>query len=61
MDDFETLKKVIEGELNINEIDSQTKQRLVIICKQRLRQVEKKIEETNEKIMELEGIIKKNT
>lgn len=61
MNDFEILKKIVEGKIDIREIDSETKQRLIKMCKQRLEQVEKKIEEKNEQIRKLEEIIKQNS
>lgn len=59
MDNFEILKNIIEGKVNINDIDSETKGKLIKMCEDRLNEVERKIKEKNKQIEVMLKIINK--
>lgn len=50
LEDFEILKKVVNKELSMNDIDSDTKARLIDLCDSRITDINRKIEEYDEKI-----------
>lgn len=42
--DFKVLESIVKGETEITSLDEELKQRLIILCKERTKQVKKKIE-----------------
>ena len=56
-EDFEVLKLLIEGKINIKELDNELKQRLITICNNRLNYVNKKNNEKDIEISRLEKIL----
>ena len=59
MKDFEILKQIIEGSVNIEDLDENLKYRLLDLCDNRLVEVNKKIKETEKKIEKAEEILEK--
>lgn len=57
--DFEILRNVVQGSVNIKDLDKDLKLRLIDICNNRLIEVNKKIEDTNNDINRMKKIIDK--
>lgn len=57
--DFEILKQIIEGSVNIEDLDENLKYRLLDLCDNRLVEVNQKIKETEKKIEKAEEILEK--
>lgn len=56
LSDFEILKKIVNKELSMNDVDLETKVRLIKLCDNRINDINKKIEIIDKKI----NNIKKN-
>lgn len=52
LDDFEYLKGIIEGRIDIKELDIGLKRRLVVLCEKRLDEVNNQIEQKDKQIYE---------
>ena len=57
LDDFEVLKGIIEGKIEIQKLDKDLKKRLIVICNNRLNEVNQKIEDKDVEIVKMEKII----
>lgn len=57
LSDFEILKKLINKELDMNEVDNDTKMRLIALCDDRLKEVNKKIETVKRKIEKMDNYL----
>jgi len=57
VEDFALLKKLIEGKIDIAEIDNESKIRLISICNNRLDGVKKQIRDRNNEIRKMEGLL----
>ena len=57
LQDYEVLKKIVKGNINVKDLDKDLKIRLNDICNNRLNEVNKKIEETQNTILKIESII----
>ena len=57
--DFEILKQILNGSVNIEDLDEDLKYRLLDLCNNRLIDVNKKIKETEKKIEKAEAILEK--
>lgn len=56
--DMENLEKILKSELQIKDLDLDSKQRLIKLCHNRVKEVNKKIKNKEEQISQLEEIIK---
>lgn len=59
MDDFDLLKKLIEGRIDIAEIDNESKKRLIAICNNRLEGIHKQIYDKKNEIRQMESMLAK--
>ena len=62
LNDFEVLKEVVNGNIKVDELDSDMKKRIILMCKKRLNEVNteiKQIRESTKKINELVYELKK--
>lgn len=50
LSDFEILKKIVNKELHMEDIDSETKIRLINLCDNRIKEINKKIDIIDRKI-----------
>ena len=57
MDDFDLLKKLIEGRVDIAEIDNESKKRLIAICNNRLEGIHKQIYDKKNEIRQMESML----
>lgn len=57
IDDFELLKKLMEGKIDISEIDNESKKRLISICNNRLDGVKKQIRNKKNEIKQMEDLL----
>jgi hypothetical protein len=49
LDDLEILKEVMNGKIHIQDLDTDTKNRLINMCKNRLEEIDKEIEKIHNK------------
>lgn len=54
INDFDILKDVVNGKIQINDLDIETEKRLIELCDNRLRQIKEKIREKDLEIANLE-------
>lgn len=59
IDDMETLRKILSNEIQIKDLDNDTKRRLIALCNKRELEIKEKIKETKEKITTAERIMQK--
>ena len=52
--DIDVLDGLLHENIDINKVDEKTKERLVILCNERLEQIKQKIQEVDKKIKELD-------
>ena len=57
MDDFALLKQLIEGRIDIKEIDDESKKRLIAICNNRLEGIHKQIYDKKNEIRQMESLL----
>ena len=57
MEDIDILKQVLEKKINLQDLDDDTKIRIIYLCKKRVNQLNGKIEERNKTIQIMEKII----
>ena len=55
LDDFEILKKIVNKELSIKEVDLETKIRLIKLCDNRINEINKKIADYDKRINAIKG------
>ncbi|MBR2704438.1 MAG: hypothetical protein IKE91_03115 [Clostridia bacterium] len=53
LNDFEILKKVVNKEISMDDIDLDTKIRLIQLCDNRISDINKKIEDIDKKIYKI--------
>ena len=59
LDDLEILGKVIRGEIQSKDVDDETKERLIVLCQKRGKEIDEKIRITNEKIAKIDNLLLK--
>lgn len=59
LQDFEILKRIVEGKTKIKDLDKDLKIRLIDICNTRLYEINKKIEDTKSEIEKIDNLILK--
>lgn len=57
LNDFNVLEGIIKENIKIEDVDINTKKRLITICNQRLERINEKIEDENLEILKLEKLI----
>ena len=57
LDDFQILEKIINGEILLEEIDENTKIRLISMCNNRLNDVKKQVAIKKNKIQEMNNLL----
>lgn len=58
LNDMDNLEKVLKNELQIKDLDLESKRRLIKLCHSRAKEVNKKVKNKEEQISQLEEIIK---
>lgn len=58
LDDVETLKLVMQGQIDIETLDNDTKKRLIVLCQYRLDNVRHKIKDKEEELDTMQNILK---
>ena len=53
LSDFEVLKKIINNELHMEDVDVDTKIRLIQLCDDRINDINKKIDDIDDKISKM--------
>ena len=53
LSDFEVLKKIINNELHMEDVDVDTKIRLIQLCDDRINDINKKIDDIEDKISKM--------
>ena len=57
MEDIDILKQVLEKKINLQDLDDETKIRIIYLCKKRINQINEKIEDRNKSIIMMDKII----
>lgn len=57
LDDFVTLEKIIRQQIDIKDVDLDTKKRIIELCKQRLNEINIQIREKDTKILKMKKMI----
>lgn len=57
LDDFEVLKEIMNGNIKIEELDSDLKKRLILMCKKRLNEVNTEIEQIRENTRKINELV----
>ena len=57
MEDIDILKKVLDNKIKIQDLDDETKIRIIYLCKKRINQINEKIEDRNKSIIMMDKII----
>jgi len=59
INDFECLKLIAEGEINVKNLENGQKLRLISLCDERKEDIDIKIKEANEKIKKMTNMLNK--
>lgn len=59
LDDMEILKDILNGKIQIKDLDDDLKARLINLCNKRTEEVNKKIEDKKKEIEQIRKVLKK--
>lgn len=59
IDDFECLKGIVQGKISIKELNIEQKKRLILLCDERTKSINNKIDDTKLKIKKIDEMLNK--